>query len=149
MPPAEEQAKTLLPLSEDRIEYHLRNNEFDDRELRLVATIAALRAENERLKATLSNCVLNDPPGDCYASQVVELRAEINDWQQAAQKAALENCGDEKHCTCVGLLHHQLAGIKARIERALEHLDIPGIQCLGSVSLAIEKLKAALAKEEP
>ena len=32
--------------------------------------------EVERLRASLSKCLLSDPPGDCYAAECVDLRAE-------------------------------------------------------------------------
>lgn len=35
------------------------------------------RAAVERLRDALSQCYLGEPPGDCYAAEVVEMRAEV------------------------------------------------------------------------
>ena len=39
--------------------------------------LEAQQAEIERLRSQLSRCLLGDPPGDCYAAECVDLRAEI------------------------------------------------------------------------
>lgn len=44
---------------------------------------------------------------DLHRRRVAELEQELEDWRNAA-KGAENPCPDEKHCTCVPLLHKQL-----------------------------------------
>jgi DNA repair exonuclease SbcCD ATPase subunit len=54
----------------------------------------ALRTENERLKAVASRCLLNEEtPGDCYAAEVVQLRAK-NAALRAELREATESVDD-------------------------------------------------------
>lgn len=41
------------------------------------------------------------------------LKAELADWRAAAETAAKEDCGQEKHCTCVPLLRQIVQNVKA------------------------------------
>ncbi len=45
-----------------------------------------------------------------------EAREELEDWRNAA-KGAENPCPDEKHCTCVPLLHKMLKDARAEIAR--------------------------------
>jgi hypothetical protein len=47
-----------------------------------------------------------------------EVLARCDDWDRAAEKAAKEPCGDEKHCTCVPLLRVRIR----HAEEDREHL---------------------------
>ena len=39
--------------------------------------IDSQRSRLEQYKSAMARCVLNDPPGDCYAAEVVELRSRL------------------------------------------------------------------------
>jgi len=46
---------------------------------------------------------------------LTRLREELKDWQESAQRATGEMCGDEKHCACVPLLRKMLKDSEARV----------------------------------
>ena len=79
-------------LRRDLVEEARRNMEQTGQ---LVELAEQRRVEIERLRGAMSRCLLSDPPGDCYAFEVVELRAEIErlrselaTWKDAALKAS-------------------------------------------------------------
>jgi len=41
---------------------------------------------------------------------------ELQDWRESARRIAEEQCGDEKHCTCVTPLRKRVAELEAEIE---------------------------------
>jgi len=44
--------------------------------------------------------------------RTAKLRAELDNWRESARKAVEESCGDEVHCTCVGLLRKRIAELE-------------------------------------
>jgi TATA-binding protein-associated factor Taf7 len=51
--------------------------------------------------------------------RIAELEQELDDWRNAA-KGAENPCPDEKHCTCVLLLHKILKDARAEIARLID-----------------------------
>jgi hypothetical protein len=51
---------------------------------------------------------------DCLeaASEIERLREELDDWRGSARRAADEDCGDERHCTCVGPLRSEIERLR-------------------------------------
>lgn len=43
-----------------------------------------------------------------WKNELIALAQEVGDWRSDAAMAAGEDCGDERHCTCVGPLRHEL-----------------------------------------
>ena len=80
--------------------------------------------------------------------EVAELRAEVNDWRDSAAKAMNENCGDEKHCTCVGPLRHQLVRQAQRIVECEEEVVRRGRLNQLAISLA-DEFERAVASRNP
>jgi hypothetical protein len=55
------------------------------------------------------------------------LREELEDWRSSAKRAAGDECGDEKHCTCVGVLRASLAAMER------ERDELAGDDSIGDV----------------
>ena len=49
----------------------------------------------------------------CVAAAKREAAEELKDWQDSAKSAARESCGDEVHCTCVGVLRKRIKDLEA------------------------------------
>lgn len=49
--------------------------------------------------------------------EIEELRAELADWHESAERAAGESCGDEQHCTCVGALRARVKELEGMVPR--------------------------------
>lgn len=47
---------------------------------------------------------------------ICDLRERLDSWQDSALAAERESCGDEKHCTCVGVLRHTIEELRAQLE---------------------------------
>lgn len=63
--------------------------------------------------------ITNDQMTESLELKIAELKAqleaakeELDDWRESAKRAAGEQCGDEKHCTCVGVLRKDLEAAK-------------------------------------
>lgn len=67
--------------------------------------VADARDELSHLRMTL----------DAKERSVVDLREHLKDWQDAAIEAEREPCPNERHCTCVGLLRHEIAELRAKV----------------------------------
>lgn len=51
------------------------------------------------------------------ADEIKRLETELDDWRECQRNAMREDCGDEKHCTCVPLLRKAAKDWEAEVER--------------------------------
>jgi hypothetical protein len=58
-------------------------------------------------------------------AEIERLREELADWREAAETAAGETCGDEKHCTCVPLLRMEIERLRAVIAGGEDGQEAP------------------------
>ena len=65
---------------------------------------------------------------------------ELADWRSDATRAAGEQCGDEKHCTCVGVLRHKLAAIRAHL-KGVDLSDLSSVPMRALIAAAREALE--------
>ena len=84
---------------------------------------ACLQAEVERLRASLSKCLLSDPPGDCYAAECVDLRAERDAIQKAFDARADEFAEMRRESWLMGV---RLREARDEVERLRDSLSVTG-----------------------
>lgn len=65
---------------------------------------------------------MTDTRLDVADRKIAELSAELEDWREAARRAAEESCHGERHCTCVPLLRGTIAQQAAQIAALREAL---------------------------
>ena len=71
----------------------------------------------DRLTELMQQEVYNTPTVRDAKAEIARLRAYKSDVEEAARVAAEEDCGGERHCTCVPLLRWQCKEQQAEIER--------------------------------
>ena len=84
---------------------------------------ACLQAEVERLRASLSKCLLSDPPGDCYAAECVELRAERDAIQKAFDARADEFAEMRRESWLMGVRLREARDDVERLRAAIDEAD--------------------------
>lgn len=73
---------------------------------------------------------------------------ELDDWRESARKAIEEPCGDEKHCSCVGPMRHQLVRQAQRVVEADE--EIAALEKIAKLAVSLaEQFERAVESRRP
>jgi hypothetical protein len=76
-------------------------------------------------------------PARHIQSKLDKATDELDAWRGSAVAAAMEDCGDSRHCTCVGLLRAELSALREKVagvdvERVGRALYEQGLLCHGN-----------------
>ena len=80
--------------------------------------------------------------------EVAGLMDELQDWRDSAARAAQEMCGDERHCTCVGVLRHEVQYWKESQAYAEDQYLKLADHCKsldGKLAVAIEAIRSLMS----
>jgi hypothetical protein len=109
--------------------------------------------ERNRVRAALAAAIakrVNHAKEREANARVAELEAELREWQDAAQVAVNEPCGDERHCACVPLLRRRVAELEADNSRLRDTISAsPVIRERGDAEreVELERLRGKLREQ--